>query len=73
MLPIQPEMIRGCLKKHIQWLEEQVMGFNLSENRAVDMEDTKRQTEYCHCLLKHPFEQCKEEIEFMLIEYFSKM
>lgn len=70
---VQTELISKCLNKHIEGLEEQVIQSDLLGSKVVGVEDVRRQIRYCRRVLDAPLELCKEEKEFLLIEYSSKI
>ena len=70
---IQTELIKKCLKKHIDGLEEHIFWSNLHWKKDKDIEEARRQIEHCRRLLVNPSKISNEEKSFLISEYSSRV
>lgn len=71
----QTELLRRCLKKHIDRLKEDRLWGSLVPGRASkeDVEALQKQIDSCQQLLSTPEQISKEDREFLITEYSSKI
>lgn len=69
------ELLSRCLKKYIDSLEEQRLWGSLIPGRASreDLETLQKQIDKCWRLLSAPERMNKEDKEFLIAEYSSKV
>ncbi len=70
---IQTELIKKCLKKHIDELEEHIFWSNLHWKKDADIEEARRQIEHCRRLLVNPSKISNEEKSFLISEYSARV
>ena len=71
----EKELLRRCLKKHIDRLKEQRLWASLIPGRASkeDLETLQKQIDDCWRLLSAPEQMSKEDTEFLIAEYSSRL
>jgi hypothetical protein len=70
----QRELLRRCLKKHIESLKERRLWVGLRPGSTEeDLEALERQIDDCRRLLSHPSKISKVDREFLIAEYSSKV
>jgi len=70
----QRELLRRCLMKHIERLKEQRLWAGLRPGCSEeDLERLERQIDDCRSLLSRPSKIRKEDREFLIAEYSSKV
>jgi len=69
------ELLSRCLKKHIDTLEEHRLWTSLIPGRASreDLETLQKQIDNCWRLLSAPEQMNKEDKQFLIAEYSSKV
>jgi hypothetical protein len=62
---IQDELIKNCLRKHVAWLQEQILW---RASKSV-LEEAQGQLEHCRRMLVDPSALTEGEKDFLLTEH----